>query len=415
MSGSILRFTRCALTCGGLALAVGCGSSASNGAASGGGAGIAGSGAAAGASGGNGGSAGLDAGGGAAGDGSTADSPVEAGPDLKGWTEQASFQQIVVAGGWNTQRLYVDPHTSGRVAFEFTRVAGQAWFLIWENGTFSKKLEDDSMASSDGAGFDALGHFYLYFRTNSDAFVAQWPNVNKSWDTIKLDVPTGYYPSWPPTALSVAMGSVPRVGLYSGDRVFDATGKVDSAGYLFWQVLPAVQWQPGSLDGYTFTSLDFVPGTPNDFYVTVSNGSSLARCSPSGLDVICTELQSFPSAPSALWLTPANPDLLYLRVKNAKGDSELQLSTDGGKSSTPLTPPFGAQSVNLALSPSDEKTLVAWRDGNSDLQVSHDQGVSWNPVPLPQAMNTSLTGAGIDKAGTLFLVRGDALFSRTGY
>jgi hypothetical protein len=381
----------------------------------GGASGAAGFGAFTGDAGGTGGGSGSDAGGGAAGDASGPDAAIDSGPDLKGWTSQASFSQIVTAGGWTSTQLLVDPHAAGRVALQFQRQPGRAWFLIWENGTFSKKLEDESSANSDGAGFDALGNFYLFFRTNSDAFAARWPNANKSWDKIKLDVPLGYYPSWPPNRLSVATGSVPRIGFYAGSRLFDATGKVDLTSYLDWTVLPPAQWQPTSLDGNGFASLAFVPGSSSDFYATTSFATSLARCSASSSAVTCDELHSFAAAPSALWVTPANADLLCLRVKGANGDPELQLSTDGGKTVAKLVHPFGAQLVNVALAPSDEKTIVVWKDGLSDLQVSHDQGVTWNPTPLPEAGNTSLSGAGIDKSGTLYLLRGDALFSRSSY
>ena len=418
MTGATRRVLGLSLLAVAAGIGSACGSSASDGGpASGGASGAAGFGAAGtgGSSGASAGAGGQDAGGGNAGDASTADAPADAAPDLKGWTQQASFLQIVKAGGWTSKGLLVDPHAAGRLALEFQKQANQAWYLIWEKGTFSKKLEEDASVTSDGAGFDALGHFYLYYRTSADAFVAHWPNLNKSWDTIKLDVPAGYYPSWPPTQLSVAMGSLPRVGLYSSSRLFDATGKVDSAGYLSWDVLPPAQWQPSSLDGNGFSSLAFVPGKPSEFYVTTSSANSLARCTSSSTAVTCQELHGFASAPSALWLTPANPDLLCLRVKNAAGDWELRLSTDGGKTTNAIPHPFGTQFVSVALSPKDAKTIVVWKDGNTDLQVSHDQGASWNPAALPEAGNTSLSGAGIDNAGTLFLVRGDALFSRSAY
>ncbi len=90
-------------------------------------------------------------------------------------------------------------------------------------------------------------------------------------------------------------------------------------------------------------------------------------------------------------------------------------NSDGGKTFQAIAHPFGTKHFNLALSPTDDKTLVLWTDGNTDLQVTHDRGAAWQGVPLPEAQNTSLSGAGIDATGTLFLLRGDAFSSRKTY
>ena len=143
------------------------------------------------------------------------------------------------------------------------------------------------------------------------------------------------------------MGTVPRIGLRSGDRLFDATKSVDD--YFFWDLLFS-SWQQPKLNGATWNWLRFVPGSPSEFYVAASLYNTLARCGPdpkNSLKVLCSEIHAAAWAPQRAWVTPANPQFLYLHAKSsgAGSNNELQLSMDGGKSFQAIAHPFGTQAL----------------------------------------------------------------------
>jgi hypothetical protein len=332
------------------------------------------------------------------------------GPALNGWTLRIDVPAFSIQNGLSPNELFVDPHVANRVAVRFQHSATSTWFIVWDDGVFGDALTAASESNIGGAGFSGDGGFYILQDLNSGAVVHRLPTAAGSWTTFALDQGVPATSGWPPSRMDLAHGSLPRIGLFGGNTFFEATGKLNQLD-LFEVAQPhQATWDPTTLDGDLWAWIRMLPERSDGFLAQSTFAKAIVDCSGT-FPLVCTQIATLPEVATGVWTTPAAPDQVLARIDA----TTLLASHDAGASFASVQLPAGVANFDVGISPIDAASLVLWTNGSSDLWATHDLGATWSALPWPETTITSLSGAGVDAAGRLFLLRGGTLFSRASW
>lgn len=342
-------------------------------------------------------------------------------PDLHGWMRRSDALDIGVAlATLAPDGLLADPATPNHLFLRATPTSTTGIFGVdWQAGALGTVLHGSELTSMPGpllwewSAMDGAGTTYgvvccfddaLFSPSNKRRLVQLRRTGAAVWSAFS-SLPNGTVntgnDTWPPKKFAISPGTTPRVLFGNETGTFwDVTGHADDAS----------SYVPYSVDtSSTPASLGIVSLVAPDLLLSAT-ASGVRRCHLGAGKIAC-------DAPATPWaqgeyvtaLDAGAGRLLVTSKDSTTFSAHGYLSLDAGLTFTPISFPT-AQVTRRSLSPIDGRIAVQSIEGT--VYTSSD-GLDWQTVLPPEGEVTSPQGMTFDAGGTLYLLYGSSLFSRT--